>query len=383
MENNPLFSQRHQEDSLQNYRQITLRRCQHILKNGLFDEYKNNPFINMYLDMLLIMYDSSLCIKLGVGYSLFSTIIMSMGTERHQYLIDQIENHEISGCFALTEISHGSDSKRMETTATYDPKAQEFILHSPRIESTKIWIGNLGQTATHALVYAQLYTPDNVCHGLHVFVVPVRDPKTHLPYPGVSVGDLGLKVGLNGLDNGFVSFNQYRIPRENLLNRHADVSPEGKYTSAIKDTKTSMRTLFGSLSYGRVFISNICARNMQKCMAISIRYSAVRKQFGPSHELPVLEYQTQQWRLIPYLASTYVLTHFTKLFWHDFYEFNISFAFGERTTEMINRAMEFHALSCGIKSVSGWLARDAIQESREACGGHGYLKGNLIIRTVE
>lgn len=39
------------------------------------------------------------------------------------------------------------------------------------------------------------------------------------------------------------------------------------------------------------------------------------------------------------------------------------------------KAAELHALCCAAKPLSGWLARDAIQESREACGGHGYLLG--------
>ena len=38
---------------------------------------------------------------------------------------------------------------------------------------------------------------------------------------------------------------------------------------------------------------------------------------------------------------------------------------------------EIHALSSAAKPLAGWLARDAIQESREACGGHGYLSGTF------
>ena len=81
---------------------------------------------------------------------------------------------------------------------------QEFEINTPDFEASKIWVGNLGKTATHALVYAQLYTADGQCHGLHSFVVPIRDANLR-SLPGVVVGDMGEKIGLNGIDNGYVA----------------------------------------------------------------------------------------------------------------------------------------------------------------------------------
>jgi len=40
---------------------------------------------------------------------------------------------------------------------------------------------------------------------------------------------------------------------------------------------------------------------------------------------------------------------------------------------------EIHALSSASKPLAGWMAQSAIQECREACGGHGYLASKTLL----
>lgn len=51
------------------------------------------------------------------------------------------------------------------------------------------------------------------------------------PMKGVTIVDMGMKMGLNGVDNGTLFFDKVRVPRENLMNRYSDVDEKGNFTS--------------------------------------------------------------------------------------------------------------------------------------------------------
>ncbi|CAH1988782.1 unnamed protein product [Acanthoscelides obtectus] len=328
---------------------------------------------------IMMQVSPSATIKYVVGDRLFSSAIMNMGTKRHMKFISDMEEGKIFGCYALTEIAHGSNVRNMRCTATYDKQKKVFVLNTPDFEAAKCWAGGLGQLATHAVIYAMLVI-DGHNYGLHSFVVPVRNPKTLLPHPGVIVGDMGEKIGLNGIDNGFIQFENYEIPKENLLNKLGDVTDDGKYTTPFKDPNKRHGAALGSLSAGRVTIAVICETMGVKALTIAIRYAGVRRQFGPDGktEVPIMEYQTHQHRLLPFLAATYIIRNFNTYLSEVFYQFSIDRMMGIESEDGPEKGMEIHALSSASKPVVGWTMRDAIQECRETCGGHGYLKASGI-----
>ena len=98
------------------------------------------------------------------------------------------------GCYAQTELGHGSNVRALQTTATYDAATDEFVIHTPCKEATKWWPGSLGCTANYAMVYARLLI-DGKDYGVHNFLVPLRDQDTHELLPGVRTGDIGPKIG--------------------------------------------------------------------------------------------------------------------------------------------------------------------------------------------
>lgn len=110
------------------------------------------------------------------------------------------------GCYAQTELGHGSNVAGLETTATLDLKTDEFVIHSPTVTSTKYWPGGMGQWANHAIVFARCIVDGND-YGVLPFMVQIRSIEDHFPVKGIRVGDIGPKLGYNSKDNGWLMFD--------------------------------------------------------------------------------------------------------------------------------------------------------------------------------
>ena len=163
----------------------------------------------------------------GLHQMMFTHSIKMLGNEEQaKHYLPLVDNFNIIGCYAQTELGHGSNVAGLETTATLDQTTDEFIIHTPNIKATKFWPGSLGVIATHAVVFARCITSEND-YGVQPFLVQIRSIENHSPLPGVKVGDIGQKLGYNSTDNGYLSFDSVRIPRKNMLSRFVEITKEG------------------------------------------------------------------------------------------------------------------------------------------------------------
>ncbi|PIA35060.1 hypothetical protein AQUCO_03600011v1 [Aquilegia coerulea] len=298
--------------SMEQQREMTMKRIEYLTSRGVFQGWLTGKGVDIDMRKFALLevigiFDHSLAVKLGVHMFLWGGAIQFFGTKRHhdKWLKDT-ENYVIKGCFAMSELGHGSNVRGIETITTYDSNTGEFVINTPCESAQKYWIGGAAMHATHTIVFSQLNI-NGSNQGVHAFIAQIRD-KDGNPLPNIRIADCGHKIGLNGVDNGRIWFDNVRIPRENLLNSVADVSPDGQYLSAIKDPDQRFAAFLAPLTSGRVTIAASAIYSAKIGLATAIRYSLTRRAFSVSPtgpEVLLLDYPSHQRRLLPLLAKTY------------------------------------------------------------------------------
>ena len=310
-----------------------------------------------------------------------------------------------------------------QTEAVLDLATDEWVVNTPDDAALKWWIGNAAEDGQMATVFARLKIPSPggavADHGVHAFVVPIRDGRRGEAglLPGVQILDCGYKVrggeagrgrgvrerargaasaargrrarraprqpltpahrapprqvGLQGVDNGALRFTDVRIPRDHLLDRFATVDARGAYASPHTPGKRFAATL-GELTGGRVGLTGSSVAVLKAALTVAIRYSATRVQFGPpgGPEVAVLDYPSQQDRLMPALATAYGL-HFASRTLVRLYV-------AAKAAPADDAVADVHSLSAGLKAYATRFTAGALSTCRECCGGHGYAAANRM-----
>ncbi|KAL0865404.1 hypothetical protein Bca101_044522 [Brassica carinata] len=298
-------------ETMKQQREISMKRILYLLEKGVFKGWLTETSPEAELKKFALyevcgMYDYSLSAKLGVHFLLWGNAVKFFGTKRHhEKWLKNTEDYLVKGCFAMTELGHGSNVRGIETVTTYDTRTEEFVINTPCESAQKYWIGEAAIHATHAIVISQLEI-NGTNQGIHVFVAQVRDQDGNI-CPNIRIADCGHKIGVNGVDIGRIWFDNFRIPRENLLNSVADVSSDGQYVSTIKNPDQRFGAFLAPLTCGRVTIAATAIYSAKIGLAVAIRYSLSRRAFsdvanGP--EVLLLDYPSHQRRLLPLLAKT-------------------------------------------------------------------------------
>ncbi|MDP2036941.1 MAG: acyl-CoA dehydrogenase family protein [Ignavibacteria bacterium] len=180
---------------------------------------------------------------IGAHQSIGSNVIYLGGTEeqKQKYLVPLAKGEKV-GAFCLTEAQAGSDSFNVKTRAQLD--GNEWV-----INGEKLWITN-GAIADTVSVFAR------TDKGISAFIV-----ETSLP--GYHAGPAEKKMGIKGSTTNAITFDNVRIPKENLI------GTEGRaFILAMK-----------TLNAGRLGLGACCLGASKELLEMSVQYSKQRKQF--------------------------------------------------------------------------------------------------------
>ncbi len=202
---------------------------------------------------------------IGAHQSIGTNSIYIGGSEeqRQRFLPDLTSGNKIAA-YALTEPQAGSDAFNLKTRAELD--GDEWV-----INGEKMWITN-APFADIFSVYARTKM------GISLFVVPADSE-------GLTVGAPEKKLGIRGSKTASVTFDNVRIPKDNLLGRDG------------RGFLIAMKTL----DAGRLGLGAATLGTMKEVLEISTQYAKQRKQFGE----PIANFQAVQFMLADMAIKIY------------------------------------------------------------------------------
>ncbi|BCR06235.1 putative acyl-CoA dehydrogenase FadE10 [Desulfuromonas versatilis] len=176
--------------------------------------------------------------------------------------------------FALTEPGVGSDPSQMTTTATLSEDGSAWLLNG-----RKLWTTN-GPIAELLIVTARSNDPAAARPEISAFIVAGNSP-------GLKVEHRCDFMGLKGIQNGLIAFNDVRVPREDLLGGIGE----------------GLRLALRTLNVGRLSIPAFCSAVMKHGLAICRNWGNQRRQWGA----PIGQHEAVAAKIARIAADTYAV----------------------------------------------------------------------------
>ncbi len=204
--------------------------------------------------------DTAARVVLSVHIGLYSLPVLTWANEeqKQKYLVPAAKGEKI-GTFGLTEPAAGSDVVGLQSTAVRD--GDHYILNGE-----KMWI-SLADVADFFLVFAwtDLEKKQKRDHsGISAFIV-------ERGYEGLTTGSIHGKLGVRAGNTGFISFQDVKVPKENLVHE------EGQ----------GFKIAMFCLDQGRYTVAAGSTGLIKACRDACVKYSWERQTF----ESPIAEHQ--------------------------------------------------------------------------------------------
>ncbi|MDT4918669.1 MAG: short-chain 2-methylacyl-CoA dehydrogenase [Pseudonocardiales bacterium] len=191
--------------------------------------------------------DQSIGVTHEAGVGLGINPVLTFGTEeqKQQWLPDLVAGRALAG-FGLTEPDAGSDASATKTRATLDDGHWT-------INGAKAFITNSGTDITSLVTVTARTGSDEISS----IIVPSGTP-------GFVVGPAYEKLGWRISDTHGLSFDDCRVPEQNLLGARGD----------------GYRQFLAVLDDGRIAIAALAVGLAQGCLDVSLKYANERQTFG-------------------------------------------------------------------------------------------------------
>jgi len=321
--------------------------------------------------------------SLGIHFIAFLPFLETQANdEQKKKWLSGARQLEYIGAYAQTELGHGSNVRALETTATFDPETDEFVIHSPTLSSIKWWPTGM-YAATHGIVFAQLISKGKN-HGFNAFWVQFRDDKGNL-MPGVEVGEIGPKIVPRITNIGYARFSHVRVPRFNLFARTQQVTRNGEYIAA--PPKLSKFKYIGMMTIRMGMVSG-AYQTIANAVTVAVRYLCIRKQgfndsttddaetAHSSGERTVLDYQFHQYRVFKALALAFTFYSSTRFVSEFLARVRDGIMSGDESAA--DGLPELHATLAGMKTFCTSTAHQQAEAMRKSCGGQGFLRASGV-----
>ncbi|AKK28747.1 acyl-CoA dehydrogenase family protein [Mycobacterium sp. EPa45] len=274
--------------------------------------------------------DQSVAITLEAGVSLGAMPVYRFGNDaQKREWLPQLTSGQALGAFGLTEAGGGTDAGATKTTARLDDG--HWV-----INGSKQFITNSGTDITRLVTVTAVTGGDGDNREISSILVPV-------PTPGFTAEPAYDKVGWNASDTHPLSFDDVRVPEENLLGERGR-----GYANFLR-----------ILDEGRIAIAALSVGAAQGCVDESVKYAAERAAFGQ----PIGKFQAIEFKI----ARMEARAHAARTAYYD-------------AAALMLAGKPFKKEAAIAKLVASEAAMDNARDATQIHGGYGFMNEYTVAR---